>query len=107
MDRPCPGERGADGVEAELAVDVLANGVVDPGDHPGDLEDLAGDLSRHDVSIVAVGKGGETISALDPGLAEDILIDPVAEDHLAVEIAAQPVERATIHIDDRHLVTRL
>src|SRR5438128_2572874 len=104
---PLPGERGTNGVEAELSVDVLANRVVDPGDHPGDFEDLAGDLGRHDVSIVAVGQGGETIRALDPGLAEDILIDPVAEDHLSVEIGAQPVEGATIHIDNGHLVTRL
>src|SRR3989454_4617669 len=100
MDRLCPGERRADGVEAELTVDVLAYRVVDPGNHPGNLEDLASDLGRHDVSIVAVGQGGEAIGGLDAGLAQDILIDPVAENHLPGEIAPPPVERAAIHIND-------
>src|SRR5205823_12650364 len=107
MDCPCPGERGTNGVEAELSVDVLANRVVDAGDHPGDFEDLAGDLGRHAVSIVAVGPGGETIRAPDPGLAEDIPIDPVAEDHRSVQIGAQPAEGATMHTDNGPLVPRL
>src|SRR5438445_5477565 len=107
MDRFCPGKRWADGVEAELTVDILAHWVVDPGDYPGDLENLAGDLGRHDVSIVAVGQGGEAIRRLDAGLAEDIFIDPVAENHLPREVAPQAVERAAVHVDDGHLVTRL
>src|SRR6184192_1313335 len=98
MDRLGTGERRADSVEAELTVDILAHRVVDPGDHPGALENLAGDLGRHDVSIVAVGQGGEAIRSLDAGLAQDILIDPVAENHLPREIAPQPIERAPIHI---------
>src|SRR5438105_8198129 len=107
MDRPWPGKGRTDSVEAELPIDVLANRIVDPGDHPGDLEDLAGDLGRHDVSIVAVGQGGEPIRRLDAGLAEDIFIDPVAENHLPREVAPQAVERAAVHVDDGHLVTRL
>src|SRR5438477_12846897 len=105
MDRFCPGKRRADGVEAELTVDILAHRVVDPGDYPGDLENLAGDLGRHDVSIVAVGQGGDAIRGLDAGLSQAILIDPVAEHHLPSEIVPQPIEGVTLNFNYGHLVT--
>src|SRR2546426_11004952 len=99
MDRLCPGERRADGVEAELTVDVLAYRVVDPGNHPGNLEDLASDLGRHDVSIVAVGQGGEAIGGLDGRPARGIPLRPGAENPLPAEIPPQPVDRAAHHIN--------
>src|SRR6266700_1628145 len=76
MDLLCAGERGAERIQAEFAVDVLAHRVVDAGDHAGHFEDLAGDLRRHDVPVVAIGQGGEAVRRFDPGLAENILVDP-------------------------------
>src|SRR2546428_4441232 len=107
MDLPRSGERRADRIQAELAVDVLADGVVDPGDDAWDLEDLPSDLGGHDVAIVAIGQGGEAVGRLDPGLAQHILVDPVAEDHLAGEIGTQPIEGAPIVVDHRNLVAGL
>src|SRR6266404_1419692 len=104
MDLPGSRERRADSVEAELAVDRLAHRIVDPGDHPRDLEDLFCDLGRHDGAIVPIRQRGEAIRRLDPSLAEHILVDPVAEHHLAGEVAAEAVKGAPVAIDDRDLM---
>src|SRR2546430_16381573 len=106
MDRLGTGKRRADSVEAELTVDILAYRVVDPGDHPGDLEDLAGDLGRHDASIVAVGQGGEAIGGLDAGLAQELLIYPAGEKHLPGENTPQPLDRPENDIKHADLVAR-
>src|SRR6266480_2479084 len=100
MDLPGAGERGAECIQAEFAVDVLAHRVVDAGDHARYLEDLAGDLRRHDVPVVAIGQGGEAVRRFDPRLAEDVLVDPVAEHHLAGEVVTEPVERPAVAVDD-------
>src|SRR5207302_5113427 len=107
MDLPRPGERRADRIQAELAVDVLADRVVDPGDDPGNLENLLGDLGRHDVAVVAVGEGGEAVRRLDARLAEHVLIDSVPKHHLAGKIAAQPVEGAPVVVNHGDLVAGL
>src|SRR5207302_4311850 len=101
------GKPRADRVEAELRIDILAHRVVNPGDHPRDLEDLPGDLSGHDIAVVAVGQRGKAVRCLDAGLAKHVLLDPIAEHHLTVEVGPQPVEGAAVDIDHGHLVARL
>src|SRR5437763_12597032 len=104
MDLPCAGEGGAERIQAEFAVDVLAHRVVDTGDHARHLEDFTGDLRGHDVPVVAIGQGGEAVRRFDPRLAKHVLVDPVAEHHLAGEVVTEPVERPTVAVDDGNLV---
>src|SRR5438445_11806621 len=104
MDLPGSGERRADSIEAELAIDRLAHRIVNAGDHPRDLEDLFCNLGRHDVAIVPIGEGGEAVRRLDPSLAKHVFVDPVAERHPPLAIAAEAVKGALIRIDDRALV---
>src|SRR4029077_9156330 len=107
MDLPGSGERRADGIEAELAIDRLAHGIVDPGDDARDLEDLFCNLGRHDVAIVPIRQGGEAVRRLDASLAKHVFVDPVAEHHLPGEIAAEAIKGAPIAIDDRDLMACL
>src|SRR5438128_11341387 len=100
MDLPCAGEGGAERIQAEFAVDVLAHRVVDAGDHARHLEDFTGDLRGHDVPVVAIGQGGEAVRRFDAGLAKHVLVDPVAEHHLAGEVVTEPVERPAVAVDD-------
>src|SRR5438067_1896593 len=100
MDVPCDGEGGAERIQAEFAVDVLAHRVVDAGDHARHLEDFTGDLRGHDVPVVAIGQGGEAVRRFDAGLAKHVLVDPVAEHHLAGEVVTEPVERPAVAVDD-------
>src|SRR2546425_13075698 len=104
MDLPCPGERRAERIQAKLAVDILPHRVVDAGDHARNFEDLAGDLRRHDVPVVAVGQGGEAVRRFDPRLAKDVLVDPVANHYTAGEGVTEPVERPAVTVDDGDLV---
>src|ERR1700693_316166 len=104
MNLPRPRERRADGIEAELAINRLAHRIIDPGDDPRDLEDLERDLGRHDVAGIPIGRGGEAVRRLDPRLAQHVFVDPVAEHHLTLEVAAQPVEGSPIAVDDGDLM---
>src|SRR5689334_13340653 len=106
MDLPRPGECGAEGMQAKLAVDVLPHRVVDAGNDPRHFEDLARDLRSHDVPVVAIGQGGEAVCRFDPRLAKDVLVDPVAQHHLAGEVATEPVEGPAVAVDDGDLVPR-
>src|SRR2546423_1236761 len=56
MDLPRPGERRTHRIQAELAVDVLTDRVIDPGDDSRNLKDLERDLGGHDVAVIALGK---------------------------------------------------
>src|SRR6202171_2783023 len=105
MDLPRSGERRAECIQAELAaVDVLPHRVVDTSDDAGHFEDLAGDLGGHDIPVVPVGQRGKAVRRLDPGLSKHVFVDPVAEHHLAGEVAPEPVEGAPVAIDDGDLV---
>src|ERR1700682_229365 len=105
MDLPRSGERRAECIQAELAaVDVLPHRVVDTSDDAGHFEDLAGDLGGHDIPVVPVGQRGKAVRRLDPGLSKHVFVDPVAEHHLAGEVAPEPVEGAPVAIDDGNLV---
>src|SRR5436190_24297595 len=64
--------RGAESGAAELAVPVRPDGVVDTRNDLLDVEDMARDLSRHDVAVIALGDGKEHLSALDTAAAENI-----------------------------------
>src|SRR2546425_5354580 len=104
MDLPCPGKRRAERIQAELTVDILPNRVVDTGYPPPQFEDLGGDRGGHDVPIGAVGQGSDPVRRFDARLAKDVLVDPIAEDHLAGEVVTEPVERPAVAIDDGDLV---
>src|SRR2546430_12584022 len=51
-----------------------------------------------------MGQGGEAVRRFDPRLAKDVLVDPVAEHHLAAEVVTEPVERPAVAVDDGNLV---
>src|SRR6202022_4154847 len=104
MDLAGPRQRRADGIEAQLAIDGFPHRIIDAGDDPRDLKDLERDLGRHDVAIVAIGQRGEAVRRLDPRLAQYVLVDPIAEDHLTREIGAEPVKGLPIAVDHGDLM---
>src|SRR6267143_2629230 len=101
---PDAGQGRAGRIQAQLAVDVLSDRIVDARDHPRDVEDLAGDLGGHDVPVVAVGERGKALRLLDARLAKHVLINTIAQHHLTREVRPQTVERAPVDVDDGDLL---
>src|SRR6266550_1683452 len=68
MDLPGAGERGAECIQAEFAVDVLAHRVVDAGDHARYIEDLAGEVVTEPVERPAVAvDDGDPVAGFGKG----------------------------------------
>ena len=63
---------------------------------------LAGDPRGDDVGVVAAGDGGERVGAPDAGLLQDLLVEALAGDLVAVEPGAEASERVGVGVDDRH-----
>ena len=78
--------------DAEALVDLGAARIVDPGDHMGDVEGLAGHPGGQDVGVVAAGDGGEGVGLLDAGLLERVPVKADAGDLAAGETGAEPPE---------------
>jgi hypothetical protein len=69
-----------------------------------DAERLPRHARRDDVRVVAAGDRREGPGALDARLDQDIAVETVADDLLAVEVAAQPAELLRVLVDHGHLV---
>src|SRR6266498_706391 len=91
---------GRHGGDAEALVDLGAARVVDAGDHRRHLELLPGQPRGDDVGVVAVGHRRERSRPLDPGLAQHVLVEPVAVHLRALEVEAQHPERDFALVDD-------
>ena len=103
-------DRGADGVQPQLLVCLGALWVIDAGHHARHLEDVLGDLRRHDVAIVAFGDSDESVGVLDTGAAEDLGVGAVADDLVALEVVGQDAalgragELVGVAVDDGDVV---
>src|SRR5919106_23341 len=95
----CPPHAGHGG-DVELLVDICSPGVVDPGDHLRHLEVLSGHPGRHDIRVVAVRHRDECVGVADPGLLQDLPIEPEAHDRLGLEPGGKSVERFLALVDD-------
>src|SRR5260370_24707986 len=82
-------EGRADRVQAELFIGFGPLGVVDASHDVGYLENVLGDLRRHDVSVVALGHGDKPVRMLDAGPAQDVGVGAVADDLFAVELPGE------------------
>ena len=72
-------------VDAEVPVGLRAHGIVHLRDHLLHAKDLLGDLSAHEIAVVAFGQGEERVGPLNARLPQNLEIGPVAEDGLALE----------------------
>ena len=100
----------AKGLNAELLIRIRAFGVVDARHDMRDLEDVLGDLRSHDVAVVALSHGDETVGMLDARTTENIGVGAVADHLLAAKLPGQDATRRGtregigVAIDDDHLV---
>src|SRR3990172_9339668 len=76
---------GADGLEPQGTVELLAKGVVNAAYHLGHVKDVLGDLGRHYIAVVPLGHGGKGVGLLDPGAPQHIGVDAVPHHGRAVE----------------------
>jgi hypothetical protein len=65
---------------------------------------LARHARRHDVRVVAAGHGHERVGILDPGVLEDVAVEPEADDLASLEPRRQSVEGRRALVDDRAVV---
>src|SRR5579864_5716104 len=79
----CPYFCGTDGLKAKFMIYLITNGIVDTADHLLDFEDFFCDLACHNVSIIAIGDGCESISVFNTGPYQHLLIDTIANQGLA------------------------
>ena len=97
------GDRG----DAEPLVDLGAAGVVDAGDDLVDAERLARDTRGDDVGVVAARDGRERVGATDAGLLQDLLVEAVTGDLVAVEPGPEPPEAVGLAVDHGDRVVAL
>ena len=70
--------RCADGVYPQFRVGISAVGVVDPCHSFGDIKADLCHLNRHDVPVVAVCRGDESICLIDVSLAKRVFVNAVS-----------------------------
>src|SRR6185436_2421096 len=83
------GRGGADGVQPQPAVRILADGIVEAADDLWHVENEPRHLGRHDVAVVAVRDRDEGVGILDACAAQDIFIDPGADDRFATKCGGE------------------
>jgi hypothetical protein len=87
-----------------LAVDLLAVVLVDAHDRPAAV--VLGDHAGREVHVQVAGQAAERVGRLDPGVDEDLLAAPVADEHLE-PLAAGAVGDVRVALDQRDLVALL
>lgn len=97
--------RRANRRQPESTIGVLPHRIIDADDHLRDVEDLPGNLRRHDIAVIPIGDGNERMGLLDPGRSQDVLINPGADDGIAPKFGSKAPERVGDGIDHRDLVT--
>src|SRR5262245_4458989 len=98
---------GGDRGDVQTFVDVGAHRVVDAGDDLRHVIGLAGDPGRDDVRVVSARHRQEGVGLLDPGLLEDLAVEPEPDQRARLEPRGQPRERRGVLVDDRDLVALL
>jgi len=91
---------GAKDLKAKVPVCFRKQWVVDTAQYFFDVEDLFCDLARHNVAIIKIGDGNESMSRFDASTLEDVFIDAIANDSLTLKAMLKAVESITAPIDD-------
>src|SRR5205807_419895 len=96
----CTDDRRADCLKTEFMIRALADRVIDTANNLLDVEELFGNLARHNIAVIAIRDGSECISISNTCAAEHILIDTVAYNRLTLKIGTEPPEGITAIIDN-------
>ena len=78
-----------------VGVELRARRIEDAHDHRRDLELLLGRLRDHEIRVVAVGRHDDGVGLLDPGLAQELEVHPVADEETAGPAAPRVGPRAS------------
>src|SRR5690606_3591552 len=70
----------------------------------GDAEQVLGHLRREQVAVVALGEREEGVGAADAGLLENLLVEPGADQLVAVEAGRQAAEGIGVRVDNGDVV---
>src|ERR1700722_4870120 len=84
--------RGADGLHAELAAHEAARRIVDARDDALNLEHSLRDQGGHDIAVVAVGDGDETVGGRCAGSLEHVVVDAGPYDDMSLEAWSETFE---------------
>src|ERR1700687_3056004 len=99
-------DRGArDRADVMRAVQRRPDRIVDLRDDALHAEDLARDLRRHEVTVVAMRQRKDRIGLIDARGTQNLHVRAVAEQRRTAEALWQVYERTTVEIDDRDRVT--
>ena len=96
--------RGRERLDPEIPVELPTRRIVDAGDDFRNAEHPLRDQRGHDVAVVAVGHGRETVGPLGAGTLEDVVVDTGADLDPAAETGAEPLEGPRIFVDDHDVV---
>src|SRR5437588_8808981 len=77
------GNRRTVRLQAELAINLVADRICDATDDPRHLEDVLGDLSGHDVAVVALRERAKRVHVFNPGSTQSVDVDALADDGFA------------------------
>jgi len=76
----------------------LPDGVIDATDHFVNSEGVLGNLRSHDIAIVTVGHGSESVSFFYSSADEHIFIGAVAHDSATLKVRAKAIKRLTVEV---------
>ena len=106
-ERVAQDDRAADRLQAERAIRLAAERVVDLGDDARHAESVLRQLRGEGVAVVALGERHDQVGLLGAGGAHDVLVRAAAADGLAAEALGQAREGARVDVDDDDLLTAL
>src|ERR1700693_6062277 len=95
---------GANGFDAQLAIELAARRVVDARDDLLDPEHALRDQCRHHVAVIAVRDGDESVGVGGAGAFEDVVVDAGPNFDATREARPQTFEGGRVFVDDDDVV---
>src|SRR4030042_870194 len=83
-----------------MAIEFLAQGVVDAADHSRHMENMLGNLGSHNITVIALGQGNQNLGVLYPGSLKHLLVKPVTHQGGALKGGRESAKAIGIYVQD-------
>src|SRR5258708_7204916 len=93
------------GINTYFAIRLLANGVVNTAHDLFYIKNFFGDLTRHNVAVIAISDSYKCICIFNAGANQDVFVNAIAHIGFTTKIRTQALECITALVEHRYAVS--